>query len=203
MTKWMVVLTGISVALLCAGQVYAAPPAAPSVGQHGNGQGILARLRNADTNGDGKISYEEAHAALPRLTPERFSRLDTDGDGFTSIAELRQLIQAKFQEADANHDGKVTLDEARTVFPKMTPERFNKLDRNGDGVLSSEDRQQGPGEGGQGRLVRMRAADANGDGKVAFEEAQKAFPRITRERFAQLDRNGDGVLTEEDRPAKR
>ena len=115
MTKWMVVLTGISVALLCAGQVCAAPPAAPSAGQHGNGQGMLARLRNADTNGDGKISYEEAHAAFPRLTPERFSRLDTDGDGFTSLTELRQLIQAKFQEADANHDLKRDVREPASL----------------------------------------------------------------------------------------
>lgn len=45
-------------------------------------------------------------------------------------------------------------------------------------------------------LERLRQADANHDGAVSREE----FIRFRTEQFSRFDRNGDGYLTESDRP---
>jgi Ca2+-binding EF-hand superfamily protein len=121
--------------------------------------------------------------------------------------------------ADANKDGKVSLDEMKTVAPNMTPEKFKALDRNGDGFVTKEDRSKGPKDGkggikagrgpanGQGKpganfAERMKKADANSDGKVTFEEMKTGSPRLTQERFNMMDKNKDGFISPEDRPAK-
>jgi beta-lactam-binding protein with PASTA domain len=53
-----------------------------------------------DTNGDGKISFAEASAALPGLTQEAFDALDTNGSG--SIGE----VEAGIEEGCGCTDGK-------------------------------------------------------------------------------------------------
>jgi formylglycine-generating enzyme required for sulfatase activity len=49
---------------------------------------LLDAFDAADTNGDGKLSYEEALAIVTGLTQDQFNALDTDDDGFLSIEEL-------------------------------------------------------------------------------------------------------------------
>jgi Ca2+-binding EF-hand superfamily protein len=47
-----------------------------------------ARFKEADANGDGLLSLDEAQAKMPKLA-ERFSALDTDKNGLLSREELR------------------------------------------------------------------------------------------------------------------
>ncbi len=183
------------------------PSMAGQNGAAGTGQ-RMQRLIAADTNGDGQITFAEAQAAFPKLTQERFNKLDRNHDGVLSREDIAlssgqaggkraQLLQ-QLVAADTNGDGQVTFAEAQAAFPKLTQERFAKLDKNGDGVLSMADRRQG----GNGKLgQRLKQADTNGDGKLSFDEAKAAFPKLTQERFNQLDRNQDGFLSKEDRPA--
>ncbi len=173
-------------------------------GPAGKGR-IVERLKAADSNGDGRISFDEAKAAFPKMTQERFDKLDRNHDGVLSLEDRVQgngkgagraeKIQ-RLRAADTNHDGQVTFDEAKAAFPKLTQERYSKLDRNGDGVLSMADAPQA----GHGKLAqRLKQADTNGDGKLSLEEAKAAFPKLTQERFNKLDRNHDGFLSPEDR----
>ena len=78
------------------------------------GHGGMARLKAADTNGDGLISKPEAQAALPRLY-QHFDQIDTNRDGQISPEELRaahqQMKNAMFDRMDANHDGVISRDE--------------------------------------------------------------------------------------------
>jgi len=78
------------------------------------GHGGMARLKAADTNGDGLISKAEAQAALPRLYAH-FDQIDTNQDGQISPEELRaarqQVRNAMFDRMDANHDGVISRDE--------------------------------------------------------------------------------------------
>lgn len=45
----------------------------------------------ADTNGDGKLSKEEALLANPKLG-DHFDKIDADGDGFITIAEDKAML---------------------------------------------------------------------------------------------------------------
>lgn len=58
---------------------------------------VKAAFKRADTNGDGKLSREEA-AALPAVA-EKFTQLDKDGDGQLSAEEFETGISAAAQPA--------------------------------------------------------------------------------------------------------
>jgi hypothetical protein len=82
--------------------------------------------------------------------------------------------------ADANKDGKVTLDEATA----MLKTRFTALDANKDNVVTTAEL------GNRGKRIFERA-DANSDGKVTLAEAQTSLGKW----FSERDKNGDKVLS--------
>jgi Ca2+-binding EF-hand superfamily protein len=63
-------------------------PAGPAAGKGPRGEDrgavIRKRLQDADTNGDEKISIEEARKAFPNMPDEFFKSRDRNGDGFIS-----------------------------------------------------------------------------------------------------------------------
>jgi hypothetical protein len=46
--------------------------------------GRASKLSRMDTDGDGKISFEEAQAARPGITEDMFKQRDKNNDGFWS-----------------------------------------------------------------------------------------------------------------------
>ncbi len=168
-------------------------------------EGLYNILREADADEDGEVTFEELQALIPELTQEQFDRLDRNGDGVISaddkpdepVDPIRRLIHL-LHEADADENGEVTFEELQAVAPDLTEERFNKLDRNGDGVISRADLPEPP-EDPRHRLLRLlREADADQNGEVTFEELQAVLPDLSQERFDRLDRNGDGVISRAD-----
>ena len=76
-----------------------------------------ASFKQLDTNKDGQLSLAGIHGARRRTsqpaTPQQaLAGLDTNQDGKVSADEFRAPQVAKFDKADANHDGMVTPDEA-------------------------------------------------------------------------------------------
>jgi Ca2+-binding EF-hand superfamily protein len=189
-------------------------PAAP-------GEGKQRLMERADANKDGKLTFEEISAAAPKITKERFDKIDKNHDGFITLEEFQAMrpqgAQAAavagpgprpgagggdmFKHADADANGEVTFDEATKAFPNLTKERFAQIDKNGDGVLTADEAPKGRPQGGPGgNIVQLaQRADTDHNGKVTFEEMSKAAPDMTQERFKALDRNKDGVLSQEDR----
>jgi hypothetical protein len=51
-------------------------------------QQLAQAFQQSDSNGDGKLSFEETAAVIPKLTQAVFCSLDTNGDGYISPAEL-------------------------------------------------------------------------------------------------------------------
>ncbi len=87
--------------------------------------------------------------------------------------------------ADADGDGRVSVEELRAARDTM----FGRLDRNGDGVLTSDDRPRL--EAAKRRLEGLREQmDADGDGQVTKDE----FVNGPTPFFTQADTNQDGFV---------
>lgn len=103
------------------------------------------RFRQADANGDRVITEDEARAAGLWFTPD-FNSGDTDRSGTVTLFELGQALQQRlsrwlsdFDVADADHDGRLTEDEARRV-PSIA-DVFTTIHRNKDSTVSREEYQ--------------------------------------------------------------
>jgi len=75
-------------------------------------------LTDADTNGDGTLSKEELVAMIQKRQAERQAeritrRLDVDGDGIVTIAEIEKQRGERFAVMDRNDDGKLEGRELR------------------------------------------------------------------------------------------
>jgi Ca2+-binding EF-hand superfamily protein len=102
-----------------------------------------------------------------------FETFDLDKDGFVTAAEIRQASKSEFARLDANHDGKLTIDEYLAgsgdtpVEVKRTRARFEIMDRRGnsDGTVSPE-------EFVNFGLLILDVADSAGnhDGKLSRQE---------------------------------
>lgn len=108
------------------------------------------------------------------------------GGGMT-LAQMRERLHARFNAADANHDGRLTAAERQQA---MEARRAGMAARAGEGGGMP-----GPGPRRGGPMGRM--ADANGDITLAALDAGLA------QRFARLDANHDGRITPDERPARR
>ena len=83
-------------------------------------QQAQARFKQLDTNKDGQLSPAEFAAVAPTIrtsqTPQQaLQALDSNHDGRLSADEFRAPQLAKFNKADANHDGTVTPAEAKAA----------------------------------------------------------------------------------------
>jgi hypothetical protein len=57
---------------------------------------IAARFKQADANGDGGLTLEEAQKAMPRAA-RHFERIDANRDGVVTLEELQAVRRAHFE----------------------------------------------------------------------------------------------------------
>ena len=197
-------LIGTMAAALAAGAVFAQTPGTAA------GQGLKARnperpaegFRRADTNGDGKVSFEEMKAQRPQITKERFDVLDRNHDGFVSPADRpegsgvgaaaraggdpdahRQLTQS-LMATDANHDGKVSFEEVTTAKPGFAKADFERADRDHDGFITAQDTPHAPQAGEAPHQPGGRRGAAGAEMREA-----------AREKMRTADTNHDGYVS--------
>jgi len=118
--------------------------------------------------------------------------LDTDRNGELSNAEI-VAAGTSLLKLDRNNDGKLTPDE---VFAGGPP--GGMPGRPGGGPPGGPPNGNRPGQRGFGGqnpeelMQRLKAADANNDGKLSKDEA----PDFIKDRFDRIDNNSDGVIDE-------
>jgi len=122
-----------------------------------------------------------------------------DGSVETETSHSQRVWERLSQKFDQNQDGQITADEVPEA------ERFARMDRNGDQVVTEADFEgieHGPrgrrghrGQRGPGLHMMIGAADANQDGQVAADE-WNVF-------VGSIDADGDGLLTETELTAHR
>ena len=95
-------------------------------------------FHRADLNHDGKLSKPEFFDGLAVLIHQKF---DANNDGGVTKQEWQAVEgtgnDAGFKKRDPNHDGKVTLPEARQLVakdPRFTS-LFDEIDTNHDGSI--------------------------------------------------------------------
>jgi hypothetical protein len=115
-----------------------------------------------------------AHAQGPRANQ------DANGDGAISAQEFEDAAKARFQRMDPNQDGVIDAGELAAMQKRMEERRGERPDAG-----------KGLGAGGM-----WNAMDVDGDGKVTQAEALAA----SKARFAKLDADKNGVLSEAERP---
>ncbi len=120
-------------------------------GGRGGSEMMMQVFQRMDADDDGKITQEEVDA----FRAAQVTAADASGDGALSIEEFdtayRDLTRSKmvraFQRLDVDGDGIISADEMDNRFGSFV----EKMDRNGDGALSMEDRGRGQGRMGGSR----------------------------------------------------
>jgi Ca2+-binding EF-hand superfamily protein len=83
-------------------------------------------LKQADLNGDGKVTLEEMQKHRDARMQEREARMQD------MMKERESRMDEMFKSMDTDGDGAVTVDEARAAA-------FHRMDKNGDGFLSADE----------------------------------------------------------------
>jgi Ca2+-binding EF-hand superfamily protein len=163
-------------------------------------------LKMFDANKDGKVSKDE----FEQRARDRFAMRDLNSDGAIDLDDMgpgmrdgmrdragrrAELPQDGKEGAEAKEPRRFTLDR----LLGRTDRRFARLDKNSDGSVDAADFEAAATERVDFATKRfLKRFDTNNDGKVSKDE----FERFAKERFAMLDLDDDGRITESDLPPR-
>lgn len=91
----------------------------------------LGKMIAADKDGDGILSTDEVSAAMEAERKRRreeamMRRLDVNGDGSITVAELQDRMSKQFALLDRNSDGSLSEEEIRKMRGKRKGNRNSK-----------------------------------------------------------------------------
>jgi len=178
-----------------------------------------SKLKKAITRCLAKNMSQEPEKEVKR----HFVRLDKDGDGFLDVEELKYLLldmgfaqvkaveeaKAMLLAADENGDGRVDFEEFKAVWHRKLLSQhdqyihrvFAVFDDNGDGFIDAKELHGVLGDDFEQILKMIEEVDENGDGKLSFDEFQKAMQEHSNaQKFEDYGGLGNEKVQESDRP---
>lgn len=110
-----------------------------------------------------------------------FDRIDANGDGVATRAEVLEARRGRMASADSDGDGAVSIAEFTAAATERAERRasrvFARLDDDGDGLVTSTELEESRKSRRADRFFDR--FDADGDGAVSREEMRKkARPRV-------------------------
>lgn len=117
------------------------------------------------------IAFYPVFPALPASDPDLLAGLDTDHDGTVSLDEAKKAAEVMFDKLDRDHDGTLTRRELRG---RLGAREFTAADTDKDGTISKEEYLAVIEQ-------RFKAADTDNDGTLTRRELRtKAGRQLLR-----------------------
>lgn len=127
-----------------------------------------------------------------------FQKLDTDGDGRLTAAEMTGLsdimAQHRLARMDSNNDGKVDHDEFMARADKRAEHMFKRMDRNGDSTIEADELTPPARSGKPGDQGDASPKMSHGHSRHGHHGWHHGAPK-TDDIFAHMDRNNDGYVS--------
>ena len=142
-----------------------------------------------------------AATGLASAVPAAAQEADEGAAAAASRVELVRILDRNFKRVDGNGDGSLSKAEmeaaAALLAGKRVEARFKALDTNKDSVLSLSEFQAltASARAGSGTAAALQRLDTNGDGNVSADEFQS--PLVTQ--FDRLDSDRNGTLSAAER----
>jgi len=109
--------------------------------------------------------------------PDRFTKADANKDHKLSLDEANTyLVTQIFDSRDADHDGKLTLQEWSVEGAKGNDQLFHDRDANHDGIVTLDEALAYGRKHGMAKKL-LQAADTNHDGYLTREEAKAYYAK--------------------------
>ena len=105
--------------------------------------------------------------ALPASDPDLLAALDTDHDGTVSLDEAKKAAEVMFDKLDRDHDGTLT---GRELRGRLSAREFTAADTDKDGTLSKDEYLSVVEQ-------RFKAADTDNDGTLTRRELRSKAGR--------------------------
>lgn len=166
------------------------------------------QMRGPDANQDGIITQAEVRTQAQTM----FARMDLTKDGKLDKADRDARMAERFKKLDTDGSGEVSLAEMTAAREAREAKRAERMSMRAEGGQGGQGGQGGKWRGGPGMGKRgghggahgaMRGAlmrmDANKDGAITLAE----FEAGALERFKRQDTNNDGQVTKAERDAAR
>ena len=203
-----ILITAMSAALLLGGSAaaFAANGHHGPHGRHGPRMPpevlFVRMLQQFDTNGDFKISKDEATAGADKI----FAAIDTNNDGSVTPGEFRTYRKAQMKAMweehkkmmEDNKDKPKPDDQAKSDDNAMGDDMPMNDDKDGKWPQHGERGPHGKGMRGPGMMGEMlfHRVDTDENGQISKAEAEAAMTKL----FDRMDRNHDGFVALDDLP---
>ena len=101
------------------------------------------------------VAFYPILPALPASDPDLLAALDTDHDGTVSLDEAKKAAEVMFDKLDRDHDGTLTRGELRG---RLSAKEFTAADIDKDGTISKDANTSPSSKSYSRQLIRIMTA---------------------------------------------